>query len=199
MTKAGTLKTEFDRVRDFFFSRWDPRHQWQAHEGTYSEGGKEYGHCDDTNKIIWISSSVTTTGGDALTVILVHEISHAVATVGHGETWRRRMDQAAARTDSLRCPKLAAMLRKEIEEYINQSPVRAKEIYVGVEDLLMDAPDATYEQVRNFLADDIGMRREELERKYSRLRKVYERGRQLRKKVQEVLTAKRGNPPVVRA
>lgn len=98
------LEAEFDRIRKDFFPRWDPKRKWKVIAG-FQEGVFHLDilcSCDRQNKTIWIAPTVVEEGryldGFPLSLILIHEVCHAVSNQSHGEKFlaalRRRKDMA---------------------------------------------------------------------------------------------------------
>lgn len=76
------LRQSFQSVRQQFFPRWDRAGRWRLRQVTDLDGAQ--GECcreDHTIRITHLPE------GDEGTVLLIHEIGHAVANGGHGRLW----------------------------------------------------------------------------------------------------------------
>jgi hypothetical protein len=113
---------------------------------------------------------------DALDMLLIHEISHAVASLGHGKTWQRRLALAAATARKLGRVRLAELLDTEIDNYQNRGE-GLPEIYAEVRDALLYNPDLTLTQIKRWLAQVHGLHVGEVCKVFRGLRTVYEKGR----------------------
>jgi hypothetical protein len=106
-----------------------------------------------------------------LTLVLIHEICHAVTPGGHGKKWQDRMAKAAADAEKIGRLELATQLRKEIRGY--QETIltgRAAEIYGCIDDTLMDRPEASLMQVADWIRQGYGMSRKEFFDSYKRFK-----------------------------
>jgi hypothetical protein len=114
--KAGAmqrLEARFHEIREAFFPRWDRKGAWRVRAGSNAEYPGAEGFCQSSEKTIYINLPES---GD-LNLVLIHEISHAVAGVGHGRRWLDRMRKAATRARDLRTPSLAKRLEAEVARY----------------------------------------------------------------------------------
>jgi uncharacterized protein YbjT (DUF2867 family) len=73
------------------------------------------GYCDFTYKIIKAAS--VPVDDDDLAALLIHEIAHAVTASYHTKRWLTRMEKAAQRARAIGRPRLATIIRQEIDEY----------------------------------------------------------------------------------
>ena len=81
--------------------------------------GQVHGHCDVEERLIEIL--FVSEDDDALDMLLIHEISHAVASLGHGKTWKHAGSPSAAATaGKLGRTRLAELLDQEIDNYRNR-------------------------------------------------------------------------------
>jgi hypothetical protein len=159
----------FDYIRTTFFPRWDRAHKWTV--GDKHADCQGYGYCDTEGKQIIVKPD-SPHGQD---VTLIHEITHAVASIYHGKKWRRRMEKAAQKAESLRLRELADGIREECTDYRDKCiKPTATMVYNQVEDAVRDKHgERSFEKVVEFVADSNGMTSKTLLAKYKRLRKVY--------------------------
>jgi hypothetical protein len=108
--------------------------------------------------------------------LIIHEVCHAVADMSHGKKWQDRMEKAAKRADALGRPRLAQLLRDEIIGY-QQAPTSLEVVYNEIRDALADCPEATFPQIKRWLANEYGLLVSEVCKKFRRARKVYEDAR----------------------
>ena len=113
---------------------------------------------------------------DDLDMLLIHEISHAVASLGHGKTWQRRLALAADTARKLGRTRLAGLLETEIDNYQNRGE-GLPEIYAEVRDALLYRPDLTLTQIKRWLGQTYGLHLNEVSNVFRGLRTVYEKGR----------------------
>ena len=88
-----------------------------------------HGHCDVERRLIEIL--FVSEDDDALDMLLIHDISHAVASLGHGKTWHPLLALAAATARKLGRVRLAELLDTEIDNYQNRGE-GLPEIYAEV-------------------------------------------------------------------
>lgn len=123
-----------------------------------------------------IEIGVVSEDDDALDLLLVHEIAHAVASPGHGKVWQRRIALAAATARKLGRTRLAELLDEEIVNYQERAePVEVA--YESVQDALVVNPDLTLAQIKRWLAQTYGLLFNEVEKVFRRLDKVYTKAR----------------------
>jgi hypothetical protein len=118
------------RVPGFQAHFWGPA--WRVRCGYRSSPSPDVrGYCDDSRRVIRISPGLT---GNELDVMIVHESVHAVAGPGHARRFVARLRQAAdaARDHSLAT--LAEALRTEADDYESTPPMRARDVYLEMED-----------------------------------------------------------------
>jgi hypothetical protein len=153
-----------------------------------------HGHCDPERRVIEIV--VQHSDPDERDKLIIHEISHAVADMGHGKKWQDRMEKAAKRADALGRHRLATFLREEIDGY-QQAPKSLEVVYNEIRDALIDRPDATFPEIKRWLAHQYGLLLPEVCKKFRRARKVYEeakRDAQEGRAFKEALLKRRSHP-----
>jgi hypothetical protein len=138
-------------------------------------GSTAHGHCDDERKVVQIG--LTSDDDDALDALLIHEISHAVASPCHGETWQRRLALAADVARKIGRHRLAELLEAEIVNYREKAEPLAV-AYDEVRDALLLNPDLTLAQIKRWLTQMYGVPFGKVERTYRALRTVYGKARE---------------------
>ena len=114
---------------------------------------------------------------DDLDMLFIHEISHAVASLGHGKTWHAGLRLAAATARKLGRTRLAELLDEEIDNYRNRGE-GLPHIYAEVRDALLYNPATfTFAQIKRWLAETYGLRFGEVGKVFRGLGTVYEKGR----------------------
>lgn len=165
------LKQEFQTIREQFFPRWDRARRWRIRQAADLNGADGQAHAE--TKTIRITHLPE---GDEGSLLLIHEIAHAVGNWGHGKKWQARMEQAANTAEEMGRVELAGLLRKEIVGY--RDPVvrvTARLAYQEIADAAAEAPDATFLQVIDCLRRDYGMSRKEFLSRFRRARAVFDR------------------------
>lgn len=166
------VKTMLTPVLATFFPRWKAGAGWRC--TNRGSRGQTHGHCDVERRIIAIL--FVSEDDDALDMLLIHEISHVIASLGYGKTWQRRLALVAATARKLGRTKLAELLDAEIDNYRNRSEGLA-DIYSEVQDALFYNPDLTLAQIKRWLGQQYGLRFGEIGKVFRGLRTVYEKGR----------------------
>jgi len=95
-----------ERIRDKFFQRWDRKHERIVADEHPELTGD--GRCDNKGKMIIIFSLRN------IDMMLIHEICHAVASIGHNKKWQSRMEKAALKAESLGQMELAREIRADL-------------------------------------------------------------------------------------
>ncbi len=160
---AVNIQRELKQVRKAFFPRWDRAKLWKCRTVRDLDGACAV--CVAESKTLKIAFS------DNPTLLLIHEICHAVAGCGHSKKWQARMAKAAIDAERGGRPELAVQIREEIRGY-QETPVTGKvaEIYGLIDDVLMDQPEATMMQVADWIRRDYGMNRKEFFDSYKRFK-----------------------------
>jgi hypothetical protein len=171
--KQGTrLQRHWKDVLATFFPQWKAGAGWRC--TNRGSRGQAHGHCDVAKRLIEIL--FVSEDDDALDMLLIHEISHAVASLGHGKTWQRRLALAAATARKLGRTRLAELLDEEIDNYQNRGE-GLPEIYAEVRAALLYNPDLTLTQIKRWVGHTYGLRFGEVSKVFRGLRTVYEKGR----------------------
>lgn len=117
--------------------------------------------------------------GDEVTVLLIHEIAHAVTNGGHGKNWQARMERAAIIAEETGRMELAGLLRNEVASYENPlARVSAGLVYQEIGDAVAETPGLTLLQVIDCLRRDYGFSRKEFLGRFRRARTVFHREKQ---------------------
>ena len=165
------LEREFDAVRRNFFPRWDRNRDWKPRMVRDPYGAS--GRCRPDTKTIEVSPSTPLEGDNGLTMLLIHEIAHAVTPHGHGRSWQRRMEKAAQRAEALGRPDLAEQLRAEFGEglRVHSAPM----IYSEITDTIRENDRMEFEELISYLAHLHGSSPEEYKESFPRCRAVYDK------------------------
>ena len=165
------LQQHWKAVLADFFPRWRAASQWRCTARTCRSA---HGHCDLRRRIIEIG--FVSEDDDALDLLLIHEIVHALASPGHGNTWQRRIAVAADTARKLGRLRLAELLDTEIVNYRERGEPLAI-AYQEVADALLCNPDLTFADIKSWLAQLYGLRLGEVGKVFRRLGDVYRRRR----------------------
>ena len=163
---------EFEYVKRAFFPRWDRKKEWCFQLVDDLDGA--LGTCNTDSKAIQLTAAPR----EGLRELLIHEITHAVSAGHHGRKWQVRMEIAAKRAVSLQMEKLAAQLRKDIEAYQDPTKsyyVTAALVYTQISDAVTQCPEATFEQVIDWVRLQNGMPEQAFLNRFKRARRVYNR------------------------
>ena len=171
MAQKSELAQRYQEICRVYFPRWKP---WKIKMvSQYSFG---LGYCDEKKKILEVAA--------VSSEIIIHEICHAIAKMGHGKRWQDRMQKVAIIADG-NDPDLAKKLRKEIEIYRTTPKENrsAKEIYFDIvkvieelvfagETIDIDTFPESYRYNRGFFIGDVDGRK--FYKKYKNIRQVAE-------------------------
>ena len=170
MTKSN-LSRAFRDVRQKCFPSWDRERRWRFRQVPDLNGAQ--GSCRRENKTILVTHLP---GGEEGTLLLIHEIAHAVTDGGHGKKWQQRMEKAVVTAEQASRTELAALLRKEIVGYRNpMARVTAGLVYSEIADAVVENPELTFSQVIDCVRRDYGFCRQEFLKRFRRARTVYDR------------------------
>jgi hypothetical protein len=161
------LELHFRAVLATFFSRWKAGSQWRCTTRTRSTA---HGHCDEERKVIEIKC--VSNDDDALDLLLIHEISHAVASPGHSKTWQCRIALAANVARRVGRLRLVELLDAEIARYRERAEPLAL-AYQEVRDAVLHNPDLTLAQMKRWLGQMYGVRYGDIEKVFRGVRTVY--------------------------
>ena len=167
---SGDYLKEFQYIRNTFFPTWDHKGQWRLELVDYLNGSTAF--CRPEPKTIEVLKSVDL---DKLPLILIHEITHAVTSCGHGKPWlsrrikrlrgRRSWNERFGATDSIQ-PRLVWRGR-----HYRQA------IYAQIVDAVINQPDADFMTLISVVGRDYGASGEELLESCKEARKVYDQAR----------------------
>lgn len=157
-----TLQDEFRQICDTFFPQWN-RDGWECRECQNLNGS--CGECCTKSKTVKIAADV-----DNLTLVLIHEICHAVGGSGHEAEWQNSMEDVAVQAQKIGRSKLAGQIREEVRQY-QETPITTEEdIYERLDEILARVPNITMIQVVDTIRSDfmISISCEEFLTKYER-------------------------------
>ncbi|MGA2465534.1 MAG: hypothetical protein ABSH06_14405 [Thermodesulfobacteriota bacterium] len=168
MKQRNRLKSSFESVRENFFPKWDKAKKWRAKKVWHLP---VMGIC--CNRLKEIQVRTVFENEDELDRLLIHEICHAVTPGNHPKRWNERMLKASKRADELGRHGLVSLLSKDIEAYKNSFPVKAKDVYGRIEDVVVEIPNITLNGLIRGIAKEFGMYKSELLAKYTQCRKIF--------------------------
>jgi len=166
------LETEFAAVRKQYFSRWNRAQHWTCQfSHTTPVGHYCAGLCDSKRRIIYVAKDA-----EDLTLVLIHEICHAVTPhANHGRPWKKRMSKAATMASRRGQRQLAQSLRREVESYRDAERVTKKAIYSEIEDRVLDLPPPpSFRSVVKLVAHRNLMTTGEFLKRFPRAKRVYD-------------------------
>ena len=177
MTQNKKLQTVYGFIRSAFFPRWDKKRQWKLKEvwDLPSEG-----RCETDQRLIYIKPQPES-DQDSLHLLLIHEICHALAP-NHGERWRARMLKASDRARQLGMQSLSKLICQDADSYYLDGKKPAPEIYQQIRQIVQKSPQASFGSIIRYLAMENGLYRNEMVKKYSQCRKIYEQAVQSHRK-----------------
>ena len=123
MKSSGEKKIDmfFELIKKDIFPEWDRKNEWRVKNlKTYKDDSKHLnsnylGRCDSTEKIIYLNLDPEDW---KIEMLMVHEICHAQKSCkSHGDQWKKKMQEAAYRSESIGNFRLADQIRHEIENY----------------------------------------------------------------------------------
>jgi hypothetical protein len=180
MESHTRLLKAFDYIRKTFFPRWDKERKWTVDLDWHLPS---IGRCNRDLKKIVIGGMPK--NQNRLYLWLIHEIGH-VWCYGHAKKWQDRMLKAAQKADSIGNKILANFLRNEVNAYIEATKkggkVTASTIYSLISDAMLEKPEESYEFIISWVAREIGLYPQEVEKRYKRCRNVYNRAQKKKKK-----------------
>jgi len=172
------LKADFAFVRRRFFPRWKAGENWHIVPRNRADYTKETGYCDSASRTIHVHPLMAGQDGESRTALIIHEVCHAVTKSGHGKRFQQRMLHAADKARQLDLSEVAKTLEQEVHHYQDGDAWddSAKDVYDFVERAVIENKGRiTYNNVVEYLAGSYGLLVEELEARFRRLRRVYEK------------------------
>ena len=123
MKSSGEKKIAmfFEQIKKDIFPEWDKKDEWRVKNlKNFKDDSKHInsdylGRCDSTGKIIYLNLDPEDW---KIEMLMVHEICHAQkGCKSHGDPWKKKMQEAAYRCESIGNFRLADQIRHEIENY----------------------------------------------------------------------------------
>lgn len=167
-TGKQSLSQRFNSVKKLFFPQWDRAGCWKVS----SRNNLSHGFCDRERKLICINYELS--DDDSNDALMIHEICHAIASPGHGSTWKKRMERAAAKAVSINRPLLAETIRNDVSGYSETSMGR-NEVYQVIESWIMATPTLTLNQVKQAITFQYGIPASGIAKEFKKLESVYKR------------------------
>lgn len=162
---------EFDYVRKTYFPRWDRKKEWKLQVLEDVDGAE--GRCISDSKTIKIRHATES----RLRPLLIHEMAHAAASVGHDKKWQARMEKAAQKAETIGEAELSSQIRKEIESYNDPENLRptAAIVYQQIEDTVRDSsPALPFKAVLDHVRRLYGMSESDFLKRYRRSQRVFD-------------------------
>lgn len=175
MSDNRKLQKAFQYIRETFFPRWDRQHQWRI---KIDPELPSQGRCASEIKTIFFK--YVPKSELELHSLLIHEICHS-SSPEHGKKWSERMKKARDTARRIGNENLAIKIQDALDNYKRGYAPSAQSIYDKFSDVIMDRPHLSYESILEWIANDIGMYPEELEKKYKKCREAYEKGIKMQK------------------
>jgi hypothetical protein len=168
----NNLVNIFYNVRKEYFPRWDKINLWKVIDKVPVDTLK--GQCDIDKKLIRINLSRAQNNTD-IEVTLCHEICHAVTDAFHGKKWESRYNRIADKAETNGRRELAQLIRSEINSYKTSGyRVTAGIVSNRIEDIIMESPGMSFNDVIKYVADENGMASDDLLRRFpTALKKAY--------------------------
>ena len=108
----------FEKIKKDIFPEWDKKDEWRVKNLNHDSKhiNSDYlGRCDSTGKIIYLNLDPEDW---KIEMLMVHEICHAQkGCKSHANQWKKKMQEAANRCESMGNFPLADQIRHEIENY----------------------------------------------------------------------------------
>lgn len=175
--KEEEIKMNFNEIKKVFFRRRD---DWKL---VIDSKLPCHARCDDQTKTIKLA--FIPNEEDSLNLILIHELCHSLPgcnTGTHGKVWQGQMLKKAKIAQKKGMSNLAQLLVADVEEYkksISMGLGTHADIYGRVEDIVMECPNISYDDLVEGVALEYGATREEFEISFKRLRKTFEKAKEL--------------------
>lgn len=179
MSDNKKLQNAFLYIRETFFPRWDKQNQWRV---KIDPELPSKGLCESKIKMIYLGR-IPESEVD-LHLLLIHEICHS-SRLGHTKKWSERMKKASDTAQRLGHKDLAIKIQGDLDSYKKGEILYAKDIYSKFPVALMDQPDASYVSILKWIAGDLGMYPEELEKTFKKCREAYEKAKKRQQKVRQ--------------
>jgi hypothetical protein len=167
------LERLFEEVRQTYFPRWRRGKGWSVRYAVPPGRPKAHGYCDPQTCTIWISPRTVDEPSD--TLVIIHEVTHALTNQDRGVCFQRRLQKAAEDAEHQGNPSLATELRQEVQFYAESPPIRAEYMYNEIRGYASECDN--YERLLRWLSEESGLLPEEFEKKFRRARRVFEKER----------------------
>jgi hypothetical protein len=168
----ASLQRAFAEVRALLYPRWDRAYRWRIATRRNRHGRDEDYGSGETRWIV-ISPDIAACGGEPLRLQIASEIAHAITGPAGGKRFRARMRKAAMVAHAHGKTELAALLEQEADAG-GAVPRFDDDVRLIVEDILMEIPGSSREGVVRMLSGALGLKPDELDRRYRRLRRIQE-------------------------
>jgi hypothetical protein len=169
---SNTLQEEFNRVRETFFPSWDKQRKWRIADKAGPH--RPHGCIDKKAQVVEVQCM---SPGQSLRVCLIHEIAHAVSSLGHGKEWRDRGEKAARKAEAIGEVSVSEALREEVRLYTEPfaaAKPTANLVYTRIRNERLGCPTHSFDQVIDGIRNDFGLTREEFLRQFKRSREVFD-------------------------
>jgi len=178
------LQERFNFVKREFFPRRKDRNNWTI---KIDKSLPCLGRCSKACKTIAFLQLPSNENGVLASII--HEICHTSKGCGgsHGKTWQKKMLNKSKHAKKKGMEALATRLLEEVEQYkesIQMGIGTMGDIYNRIQDIVMDAPEISFDDCLEGVALEYGFTKEELWLRSSgkipkRAKEVFDRAKRL--------------------
>jgi hypothetical protein len=177
-----SIEKEYEWICKIFFPAWDREKKWKLR--VCRDLGGADGKVDKKQNRILIRKGLL--GQKDLTIVLIHEIAHALTTASHKKMWSRRMKAAAYVALCHKFGKIVDVINEELKNY--QVSIGMVDIYGYIESAVIESDAVpSFDSVINATRVEVAMSKKEFLKCFPRSRTIYlkakderERGDRLR-------------------
>jgi len=159
---------EYNRIKEVYYPRWDRLGRWNLEIKDDLDGAN--GRANAENKIN-LSRGFK---GPYLSLLIIHEIAHAVVGPSHEKKWRNRMSKAYETAIEIGEDEIANLIQKELDGYEESIKITADIVYGTIKDAILENPEATFDIIVEMVRRNLGITKDFFNAHYKRANKVFE-------------------------
>ena len=166
------IRKKFEEIVRIYFPKWKNWRSWKVRRTN------EVSECKASSKTIVFNRDELLKEKDAVDLLFIHEIIHAVTQDGHNQKFLNRLKKAKTTASKLYRSELEKLIEKEID-MVSESEKWTDYLKYRIRDIVtIDAPDISWEELVEAIAAEHRCKPKDVT-KYKFTRRVFDQSKRV--------------------